>query len=80
MSDLGWMPNSAGYLTTLLNVDEMDEQTTDDFLSLLPAIVDRWRSQSTSFYFVVVGKRNKRAVLEALASDGGARKLVDSGA
>jgi hypothetical protein len=54
ISDLEWFGNSSGYLVV---VDGLDRATgtAEAFASLLPNIVDRWRSQALPFIVAICG-------------------------
>ena len=52
MSDLDWFGNEKGYLVVARGLAE-GADATDAFVSILPNVVDRWRSRATDFVVVL---------------------------
>jgi hypothetical protein len=67
ISDLEWFGNSSGYLVTVDAADTVRRNVLADFAGILPAILDRWRTQGNPFVVVLVGVTHRQAALPALA-------------
>ena len=55
ISDLGWFGNASGYLVAARGL-AAPSAVSDSFVSILPNIVDRWRSQAVPFVVTIDGK------------------------
>lgn len=74
MSDLEWFGNSNGYLVVAHGLTD-DSEIGEAFVSMLPNIVDRWRSQGVPF---VVAIDSKGSQLRA-ALDGANQEMARAG-
>lgn len=69
MSDLEWFDNSNGYLVTVRGLDDAS-LIAEPFLSILPNVVDRWRSQAVHFIVVLTSDGGRlRGALDAANRD-----------
>jgi hypothetical protein len=58
ISDLEWFGNTRGYLVVVRGLAE-PTAVADSFVSILPNIVDRWRSQAVPFVVAVDGNSDQ---------------------
>lgn len=71
ISDLEWFGNVSGYLV-LVDNDGAADSVVADIAGILPAIVDRWRTQGVGFVVVMLGESNQphlRRVLDKANSE-----------
>jgi hypothetical protein len=66
ISDLEWLGNPEGYLV-VTDMSEATEQVIAAWAEILPAIVDRWRSQRRPFVAVLIGGARAGVALHALS-------------
>jgi hypothetical protein len=76
ISDLEWFGSSQGYLVVVETADSA-EQVIADVAGIVPAIIDRWRSQGKPFVLVLVVDAYRPVALSALAKAN--MQLVASG-
>jgi hypothetical protein len=66
ISDLEWLANAQGYLV-VSDLSEALPQVVTSWAEVLPAIIDRWRSQGTPFSAVLVGGDSMEVAVAALS-------------
>lgn len=74
ISDLDWFGNPAGYLIIVDGLGHVDG-VYESFGGMLPNVVDRWRSQGTSF-IVVIRERPERLISALLEAN---RRMGEAG-
>lgn len=67
ISDLEWLGNAAGYLVIARGLSDISD-VSDAFVSMLPNIVDRWRSQAVPFV-VAIETNDERVRARLLAAN-----------
>lgn len=66
ISDLEWLGATDGYLVIVHGLDSSPE-AIEPFASILPNIVDRWRSQGRPFVVLILGNESRQRALSVLA-------------
>lgn len=72
ISDLEWFGNARGYVILARGLRD-SSPIADSFSSLLPNIVDRWRSQAVPFVIVIEGRGDRLEAALVAANDAMAR-------
>jgi hypothetical protein len=67
MSDLAWMPSENGYVFRVIGLDDGPPEVAHTLVSLLPSVIDRWRTQNVAFVAILVATVSAPAVLAAVA-------------
>lgn len=65
MSDLEWLGEASGYLL-LVETDGTSEEAASALAGILPAVIDRWRTQETPFVAAILGTEYLDATTRAL--------------
>jgi len=66
MSDLEWLPSKEGYLVVFRGLDHCAVQVADTLASILPPIVERFRTGQCVFVAVLITKSSRNTVRAAL--------------
>jgi hypothetical protein len=72
MSDLEWFGNSKGYLVVAHGLTD-DSEVGEAFVSMLPNVIDRWRSQAVPFVVAIDSKGSRLQMALAAANQQMAR-------
>jgi hypothetical protein len=65
LSDLEWL-GAPAYLVIADGLDAAPGEVSADFSGVLPAIIDRWRTQRIFFVVALIGSEHKREIESAL--------------
>lgn len=66
LSDLEWLGHPAGYVVSIDGCDDVGSDVLRDTVGMLPAIVDRWRTQHHGFVILLLGSSHRDLALTEL--------------